>query len=228
MSTKINSLRKEINKLLDDEEIYWGQRAKAHWLKEGNKNTKFFHAQASERRKQNTILRIWDEQGRWCDEKESTAQVAIAHFENIYITDNPTRVEEVTAAIPSRVTNEMNANLTWDFTKEEVSIALKQSHPTKALGPDELNKTNIALIPKTNNPKRMFEFRPISLCNDSFMAAKLDMSKAFDRVEWCFIQRVMERMGFNTRWINWVMQCITIVFYSVLIKWGSVGKYHPN
>ena len=73
MSTEINSLRKEINKLLDDEEIYRGQRAKAHWLKERDKNTKFFHAQASERCKQNTILGIWDEQGRWCDEKESIA-----------------------------------------------------------------------------------------------------------------------------------------------------------
>ena len=95
----------------------------------------------------------------------------------------------------------MNANLTQDFTREEVSIALKQIHPTKAPSPDgmsaifykkywnivacsitnmvlnvlnnnlstaELNKTNIALILKTNNPKRMFEFRPISLCNVVF------------------------------------------------------------
>ena len=73
MSTEINSLKKEINELLDDEEIYWGQRAKAHWLKERDKNIKFFHAQASKRHKQNTILGIWDEQGRWCDEKKSIA-----------------------------------------------------------------------------------------------------------------------------------------------------------
>ena len=46
-SSKISCLRREINDLLDDEEIYWGQRAKALWLKEGDKNTKFFHVQAS-------------------------------------------------------------------------------------------------------------------------------------------------------------------------------------
>ena len=50
LSLEINKLKGEINALLDDEEIYWGQRAKAHWLKEGNRNTKFFHAQASKRR----------------------------------------------------------------------------------------------------------------------------------------------------------------------------------
>ena len=117
----------------------------------------------------------------------------------------------------------------------------------------DINKTNIALVPKTNNPQRMTDFRPISLCNvvyrliskalanrlkailphiisenqiafiadrlitdnvlvvykimhflkhkkggnDNFMVAKLNMSKAFDRVEWAFIEKVMRKMGFN-------------------------------
>ena len=41
LSLEINRLRGELNDLLDDEEMYWGQRVKAHWLKEGDKNTKF-------------------------------------------------------------------------------------------------------------------------------------------------------------------------------------------
>ena len=68
---EISCLRRDINDLLDDEEIYWSQRAKALWLKEGDKNTKFFHAQASERRKNNAITGIWDSQGRWCNEQDN-------------------------------------------------------------------------------------------------------------------------------------------------------------
>ena len=275
----VANVRREINDLLDDEEIYWSQRAKELWLKEGDKNTKFFHAQASEKRKQNTIMGIWDSHGKWCNERDSTAQVAIDYFEDIYKTTSPTQIREVTIAIPARVTEEMNESLNKNFTREEVATALKQMHPIKAHGPDgmsaiffqkywnivgcsianmvlnvlngnmsmaSLNRTNIALIPKINNPKKMADFRPISLCNvvyklisktianrfkallphiisenqsaftsnrlitdnvlvafelmyflnhknagkEGYMAAKLDMSKAFDRVEWCFIRQL--------------------------------------
>ena len=60
-------LRKGINDLLDSEELIWQQRSKVQWLGLEDCNTKYFHSKASKRRKKNTITRLKDEEGNWCD-----------------------------------------------------------------------------------------------------------------------------------------------------------------
>ncbi|KAG8503437.1 hypothetical protein CXB51_001595 [Gossypium anomalum] len=50
---------------LNDKEKYWAQRSRVIWLREGNRNTKFFHVRASSRRKKNNIERLKDIHGCW-------------------------------------------------------------------------------------------------------------------------------------------------------------------
>ena len=45
----------------------------------------------------------------------------------------------------------------------------------------------------------------LKLGDDGYMAVKLDMSKAYDRVECCFLEDLMRQMRFNERWIWFVM-----------------------
>ena len=66
-------------------------------------NTKFFHAKASERRKQNTILGIWDKNGNWCGDQESIAKAAASYFEEIYSSSHPSQLGTVIAPIPTLV-----------------------------------------------------------------------------------------------------------------------------
>ena len=61
-----------------------------------------------------------------------------------------------------------------------------------------------------------------------YMVVKLDMEKAYDRLEWEFIKAILTRLGFHPKWIGWVMECISTVSYSVLINGSPEGNIYPS
>jgi hypothetical protein len=54
-------------------------------------------------------------------------------------------------------------------------------------------------------------------------AIKLDMSKAYDRVEWPFLDKIMRKLGFDAKWVDLVMKCVTTVNYKVKLN-GDYSK----
>ncbi|CAM8951229.1 unnamed protein product [Rhodiola kirilowii] len=313
-------LIEELDEWLEREELWWRQRSRAEWLKHGDRNTAYFHARASQRRKRNYIGNIKNMEGTFCSSAEEMYATITNYFSNIFCS----QVEDISdkwchesRIIPKVVTEDMNRALVAPFTEGEVRRALYLMHPSKAPGLDglsaafyqsnweivgtdvvkevlnclnnkrldpDLNETLIVLIPKVKKVEKVEELRPISLCSVAMkiitkvlanrlkeilpelifyspsafvkgrlisdniliaheishyikcrdqqktghMSLKLDMSKAYDRIEWCFLEKMMLSLGFDRSWVDKVMLCVQTVSYRVRINDQISEKIYPS
>jgi len=64
--------------------------------------------------------------------------------------------------------------------------------------------------------------------NDCYAALKLDMSKAYDRVEWDFLQLMLCRLGFNHVWVERLMAFVTTVKYRIRVNGELTEEIIPQ
>lgn len=105
----------------------------------------------------------------------------------------------------------------------------------KKVLPQLISETQSAFVARrliTDNilvSQEMFHaLRTNQSCKSKYMAIKTYMSKGYDRVEWGFLRALMEKMGFNERWIHLIMNCVSSVSYRVLINGDSKGSITPS
>ena len=59
-------------------------------------------------------------------------------------------------------------------------------------------------------------------------AIKADMSKAYDRVEWRFLEAMLCKLGFRRRWVELIMKCVTIVRYQIKVNGVLTEQFVPT
>ncbi|EPS61968.1 hypothetical protein M569_12826, partial [Genlisea aurea] len=135
---KEKQLRGELAGLLLQEEVFWMQRSKTHWLAKGDRNTAYFHACASARRDRNRISIVIDSEGRQQNSPEGIKMAFSDYFTKIFssTSPNPKMLLRATQSVTISLTDAIRESLSSPFTKEEIWPALKQMKPLSSPGPD--------------------------------------------------------------------------------------------
>ncbi|XP_074360858.1 uncharacterized protein LOC141701117 [Apium graveolens] len=313
---KYDAARWQFMRLLEKQEIFWRQRAKQFWLREGDRNSSFFHKYATTRKEHNKIKKLKDKHGEWKEENAEIQEVITEYFTELFssVKDSMRLSPRIKFPVISDIQKE---KLVTPIADEEVKAAVFAMHSDKSPGidslnpgfyqtyweivgqdvikfcreffqngelPSGLNRTLVCLIPKVKHPKKVVDLRPISLCNmlmkilskvmanrltptlnaiisekqsafiegrlltDNALIAyevnhyirrktqgkvgvaglKVDISKAYDRLEWSFIEEMLQRFDFPTLWVDRVMNCVKSVSYSFLRDGDVFGEIIPQ
>ena len=136
---RIHTLRDEIQKLQAKEECMWKQRSRNDWLKEGDRNTKYFHCRENQRNPWNLILGLEDEDGNWVEDEASLGRVVENYFATIFTISNPSGFDQILHGIHRVVDEDENNTMGSEFLASEVQQALSQMAPLNTLGCDGMS-----------------------------------------------------------------------------------------
>uniref|UniRef100_A0A803NVG6 Uncharacterized protein n=1 Tax=Cannabis sativa TaxID=3483 RepID=A0A803NVG6_CANSA len=131
-----NEAEKQLFEIYAQREVFWRQRSKQLWLRDGDNNSRYFHASATTRQKNNAITKLQGPNGVWCDWNSGLNHVIQSYFEELFCSSNVHLAGVVDNIRPS-LTAQQNVDLLASVTEEEeVKAALFQMHPEKSPGPD--------------------------------------------------------------------------------------------
>lgn len=117
----------------------WKQRARSEWLQEGDMNSTFSSAKATQMRARKLITNIKRADRTSADDNHAIQAEFANYFRCLYQdanTDNTRDWNEVLSAVPHKISNENKALLLEPYTEEEVTHVVFQMHPTTAPGSD--------------------------------------------------------------------------------------------
>ncbi|KAK2663378.1 hypothetical protein Ddye_001952 [Dipteronia dyeriana] len=203
----VREVESQLDDLLKVEEQYWKQRSRQNWPKLGDCNTKFFYWKASARRARNKSF-------------------------------NPSSQSwgKVVNAVPRKLSHRMSDFMDLSFFTVEVKKEVFDMFQTKAPVPKSIANCFCLVIGDVISEaqsafvldKLITDYANIGFecihglrtrkCKVGSVAIKLDMSKAYDRVEWGFISSMMLKLRFSNALVDRIIRYVYSVSFSFLIN----------
>ncbi|CAN1315455.1 Transposon TX1 uncharacterized 149 kDa protein [Linum perenne] len=129
-------IRTELERTLWQESILWLQKSRIQWIKDGDRNTKFFHLSTIGRRNVNFFRGLKRPDGNEIFEDSELKQLALTHFQDLFTAGRTQPLPMGFANFAQPLSEADKSRLVVISTKQEILLALKSMGGLKALGKD--------------------------------------------------------------------------------------------
>ncbi|KAL2475613.1 Uncharacterized protein Adt_36349 [Abeliophyllum distichum] len=212
----LHQVQAGLNQTLSVEEAFWKQKAGAHWICEGDHNTlELLSAapQSVDPIRPDIIPRlVSDEDNLQLNRIPTLAEVREAIFS----------IDPDSVAGPDGFSSHFFQEC-WDIISDDVFQAVLDffagGHFPRA---DSSQDDSLGI---TSSFHRSFYTHWIRRCEGGNAILKLDMAKAYDRLDWGFLISVLEGFGFDAIWIDRIRRCISECHFSVLLNGRPCGFF---
>ncbi|GKA61125.1 RNA-directed DNA polymerase, eukaryota, reverse transcriptase zinc-binding domain protein [Tanacetum coccineum] len=245
---------KEYTEVASDELKLLHQKAKIDWLRDGDKNTSYFHSMLKAKKHNNRVESTisLDQLGQIVNLKLSCEDVEamIVEVTDVEIKEAIFDIDSSKASGPDGYTS-CSSKKAWGIIRKEVCLAVKEFFSNqKLLG--EVNATLISLVPKIDTPNKISGFRPISYCSVLYKCIskiitnmiKIGLNKVISINQSAFIpgrhihdnilltqellrgydRKQRAKVGFHEVMVNWIMKCISTASFSICVN-GEICSY---
>ncbi|GKV07285.1 hypothetical protein SLEP1_g19080 [Rubroshorea leprosula] len=199
-------------------EVAWKQKTKLDWVKQGDANSKLFHRIMNSNRRRKMIRGIYKD-GAWIEEPSVVKQEVHEYFNKIFQEeqwDRRQRLARKRSASRRSETSSVGLRRRQISWIKKVLPKLISGTQSAFLGGRQITDGILILNEVVEEIRR----KKIS----SFIF-KADFEKAYDSVNWDFLDEMMRRLGFGEKWRLWIKECLQTASVSVLVNGSPTEEF---
>ncbi|KAF7827294.1 ribonuclease H [Senna tora] len=129
-------LEKELEAVLSQEEELWFQKARCLWIRDGDRNTKYYHTKAIARRRKNKTTMLRNNNGDWSENTEEVKSIILDFYKNLFKEDQLDRDMEFFSPCWPKIDQGEWDSINTNASEAEIKSAAFSIGGTKAPGRD--------------------------------------------------------------------------------------------